>query len=49
MINITTDIWAIEVPDEIIEPHFYRVNNEAIMFKWKDVKHPLNPKDIVLF
>jgi hypothetical protein len=41
------ELLAVEVPEEMAEPHFYRVNNESIMFKWKDVVHPLNPYDVI--
>lgn len=40
-------ILAVPVPDEIKNAHFYRVNNESIMLKWDDVKHPLNIYDVV--
>lgn len=47
MIQITDKVWAVEVPDKINNPNFYRVNNEAIMFNWDDIDHPLNPHDLV--
>lgn len=47
MKEILPNIFAVEVPDVIADPHLYRVNNESIMLKWTDVKHPLNPHDIV--
>lgn len=47
MIQLTDKLWAVEVPDKIDNPNFYRVNNEAIMFNWDDVDRPLNPHDLV--
>lgn len=47
MTQITDKHWAVEVPDKIDNPNFYRVNNESIMFKWGDVDRPLNPHDVV--
>lgn len=40
-------IYAIPVPVEIKNAHFYRVNNESIMLAWNDVKRPLNPYNLV--
>lgn len=47
MINLRENIWAVEVPDKIANPHLYRVNNSSIMLKWDDIERPLNPHDLV--
>jgi hypothetical protein len=47
MTQITDSHIAVAVPTKIANPHFYRVNNESIMFKWDDVEHPMNVHDVV--
>ena len=47
MTHLREQYFAVEVPEVISNPHFYRVNSRSIMLKWDDVKRPLNPFDVV--
>lgn len=47
MTQLTENVFAVELPDNVENLNLYRINNYAIMLEWDDVERPLNPHTCV--